>query len=76
VYRDHVWQVQVRTAFKVSVGDPKESVQLALGDKARTLGQGSALICGLTGRDWPLAIRCNIGADGKVSAIFIYRTDI
>ena len=73
VFKDRVWQVSVKTACGVSVGEPKQAALLALGEEAADLGDH--LFLPLPDSGWPLALRVNLNTSGKVSAIFIYRPD-
>jgi hypothetical protein len=74
VYRDHVWAVSVKSAYRVSMGDTKASALLALGGAAKDMGNG--ISCPLMGMDWPLMLRCDVDKNGKISSIFIYRSDL
>ena len=72
IFRDRVWQIGLKSAYGMKVGDPKAAALLVLGDKARA--EGDYLLCPLTGSSWPLSLRVNFNAD-KISGIFVYRTD-
>jgi hypothetical protein len=74
VYRDHVWQAAVQAVFGVRVGDPRAAVLLVLGDEAADYG--TDLRYTLEGYAWPMTLRCNLDGEGKVAAIFIYRSDL
>jgi hypothetical protein len=73
IFRDRVWQIGLKSAYGLKIGDPKAAALLALGDKAR-VDEGDYLLYPLTGSAWPLSLRVNFNA-GKISGIFVYRTD-
>ena len=75
IHRDRVWQVGFNSVYGMSVGDPAAVAHLVLGDAAQN--HGDFLLYPLQsplGAGWPLAMRVNIDA-GRISAIFVYRTD-
>jgi hypothetical protein len=72
VFKDRVWQVSVKMAYNIRIGDPKPAALLVLGDDARDLGDYA--LFSLPPDGWPLTLRINFNA-GTVSAIFIYRPD-
>jgi len=72
IFRDRVWQIGLKSGYGIKVGDPKAAALLALGDK--TKDEGDYLLYPLTGGSWPLSLRVNFNA-GKISGIFVYRTD-
>jgi hypothetical protein len=78
LFRDRVWQVGLKTACGISLGDPKPVALQALGVEVRDMGE--YVLCqlpggGLTGAAWPLEVRINFSAAGLATAIFIYRPD-
>jgi hypothetical protein len=74
VFRDRVWQISLKSAYGIRVGDPRAAAELVLGDKAEVFED--YLLMALPGRGWPLALRVNLGgAGGGVSALFVYRSD-
>jgi hypothetical protein len=73
IFKDRVWQVGLKSARNVSVGDPRQAVLLALGEGA--LDQGDHVLLPLPDNGWQLMLRVNLNASGRVSAIFIYRPD-
>jgi hypothetical protein len=73
VFKDRVWQLGLKSAYKISAGDSREAALLALGEK--TEDRGNYLFCPLPGGSWPLVLCCNLDGEGKVSTIFIYRSD-
>jgi hypothetical protein len=74
IYRDRVWQLGVKAAMGINVGDPGGVAQLLLGPGTEV--RGNSVFCMLSGCSWPLMFRCDVDEAGKVKAIFIYRTDI
>jgi hypothetical protein len=72
IYRDRVWQIGLKSGYGMKIGDTKASALLALADKAKD--EGDYLLYPITGGAWPLSLRVNFNA-GKISGIFIYRTD-
>jgi hypothetical protein len=73
LYRDRVWQLGLKSAYGVTLGDSRSVLPLLLGDDIQVFDEYTLFT--LPGRGWPLAIRCNVDAGGAVSAIFIYRSD-
>ena len=73
IFRDRVWQAGLKSAYGVSVGDFKPAVALILGDKAAD--QGDYILFPLPPAGWPLMLRVNFNAAGRVAAIYIYRPD-
>jgi hypothetical protein len=73
IYRDRVWQLGVKSAFGISLGDPQGVVSLVLGEGMEVFD--GYVLCSLPSHSWPLQLRVNLDAAGKVSAIFIYRSD-
>jgi hypothetical protein len=74
VFKDRVWQVGLKSAYQIKAGDSRAAALLALGEKAEN--RESYLLSPLPGGSWPLALRCNFDETGKVSIIFIYRSDL
>lgn len=72
VFRDRVWQVGLKAAYGIKLGDSRPAALLVLGDNARD--QGEYALLSLPGGGWPLMLRFHFNA-GLVSAIFIYRPD-
>jgi hypothetical protein len=72
IYRDRVWQIGIKSGYGVKIGDAKAAVLLALSDKARD--EGDYLLYPIAGGAWPLSLRINFTA-GKISGMFVYRTD-
>jgi hypothetical protein len=73
VFKDRVWQVALKSAYRIKAGDSRAAALLALGEKAEN--RETYLVSPLPGGSWPLALRCNFDETGKVSVIFIYRSD-
>lgn len=74
IIKDRVWQLELKSVYRINVGDPRAAVLLALGEQAED--RGNCIIYPLPVQQWPLALRCNLDAAGKVSALFIYRSDL
>jgi hypothetical protein len=72
IYRDRVWQIGVKAAYNIKIGDTKAVALFALGETAQDMGD-YVLYTVLSGA-WPVSLRVNCNA-GRVSAIFVYRTD-
>ena len=72
IYRDRVWQAELKSVFGIKTGDVKAVALLVLGETVRD--EGDYLLYNIPGGGWPLSLRVNFSA-GKVSAIFIYRPD-
>jgi uncharacterized SAM-binding protein YcdF (DUF218 family) len=73
IYKDRVWQAGLKSAYGVSLGDSKPAVLLMLGEEAAD--QGDYILVPLPSGGWPLMLRVNLNASGRVSAIFIFRPD-
>ncbi|GHV82745.1 hypothetical protein AGMMS50212_00850 [Spirochaetia bacterium] len=73
IYKDRVWQISVKDAIGLNVGDPKAAVFLVLGETAKDLS--SHILKDIPEKSWPLQWRFNINENGKVSSIFLYRMD-
>jgi hypothetical protein len=72
-YKDRVWQVGLKTAYGVRVGENRNVIPLIMGDAA-VVAEGYSL-APLNGWSWPMNIRFNNDNRGLVTAIFIYRSD-
>jgi hypothetical protein len=73
IYKNRVWQVEIKAAYGIKVGDPLNTV-------TRILGNGTAyfedyMLLPLPSRAWPLTLRVNFDKKQSVSAIFVYRSD-
>ncbi|MFP3041657.1 hypothetical protein LQZ19_07510 [Treponema primitia] len=73
IYRDRVWQLGLKSAYGINLGDPGGVVSLTLGEGVQAYT--GYLLYPLPSRSWPLQLRINLDAAGKVAAIFIYRSD-
>jgi hypothetical protein len=73
VFRDRVWQIGLKSALGVTVGDPKAAALLVLGERVQD--KGNHALTPLAGGGWPLTLRVNFSGAGIVTAIFIYRPD-
>lgn len=71
-YGERVWQVAVKSVYGIKSGDTKAMILLVLGNEA--VDAGDYVLFGLSGFGWPLSLRVSI-ADGRASAIYIYRPD-
>jgi hypothetical protein len=74
VYNDHVWQVKPEAVFGFRAGDHKAAVLLVFGDAA--VDYGGYLLCRLEPSGWPMMLRCSVDGAGKITAIYIYRSDL
>ena len=72
IYRDRVWQIGLKSGYGIKIGDVKASALLVFADKAQDYGD--YLLYPITGGIWPLSLRVNFNA-GRISGIFVYRTD-
>ncbi|GMO46334.1 MAG: hypothetical protein Ta2B_27820 [Termitinemataceae bacterium] len=72
IFRNVVWQVSVKAALGINVGDPRAAVLLVMGNKAED--KSSYILQTVTGMSWTLQWRFNIKG-GKVSSIYLYRMD-
>jgi hypothetical protein len=72
IFRDRVWQVGLKSGYGIKIGDAKASALLVLADKAQD--KGDYLLYPITGGAWPLSLRVNFNA-GRISGMFVYRTD-
>ena len=72
IHRDRVWQIGLKSAFGLKIGDPKSAALLALGVEAQD--RGTYILCPLPSSAWPLSIRVNCTM-GRIAAIYVYRPD-
>lgn len=72
IYRDRVWQIGLKSGYGMKIGDSKAAALAALSGKARD--EGDYLLYPLTGGAWPMSLRVNFTA-GRISGMFVYRTD-
>jgi hypothetical protein len=73
IFKDRVWQLGLKKAYGVSIGDPKPAVMLALGEDF--VDHPDCIIMSLPPTGWPLMLRVNFNSSGRAAAIFIYRPD-
>ena len=74
ILRDRVWKVGIRSAYRISAGDPIAAARLHFTELMRAGPDFDIFF--LRGYNWPMAVRFNFNSAGRISAIFIYRTDI
>jgi hypothetical protein len=72
-YRDRVWQLGLKAAFGIKVGENRNVIPLIMGDNV--VVEESYSLAPLTGWSWPMNVRFNNDSRGLVTAIFIYRSD-
>jgi hypothetical protein len=72
IYKNRVWQVEVKNAYGIKIGDPLRNVSRTLADAAM---YENYLLAPLPSRSWPLTLRVNFDHNQAVSAIFVYRSD-
>jgi hypothetical protein len=73
IFQDRVWQVGLKSALGISLGDPAGIVFLMLGEGVQSFD--GYLLHSLPPRSWPLQLRLDMDGAGKVRAIYIYRSD-
>jgi hypothetical protein len=73
VYKDRVWQIGLKSAYGIRLGDSRPAVSLSLGEKAED--REDYIILPLPSKGWPLAFRVNLDGSGLASALFVYRSD-
>jgi hypothetical protein len=74
IYRDRVWQISLKAAYGIKIGERREVIPLILGNNVQ-IYDGFTLYT-YSNRSWPITIRFNTDQYGLVTAIFIYRTDL
>jgi hypothetical protein len=72
IHQDRVWQIGLKAAYGMKLGDLKAVAMLVLGASAED--KGAYALYAIRGGSWPLEIRVNFD-NGLISAIFIYRQD-
>jgi hypothetical protein len=72
-YRDRVWQLGLKAAFGVKVGENRNVIPLIMG--ANVVVEETYSLAPLSGWSWPMNVRFNNDSRGLVTAIFIYRSD-
>ncbi|MDR0623003.1 MAG: hypothetical protein LBG10_01060 [Treponema sp.] len=73
VYKDRVWQISLKAAYGIRLGDPRSAVILTLGEEAEDFEDHILLV--LPSKGWPLTFRVNVNGSGFISALFVYRSD-
>jgi hypothetical protein len=73
IFKDRVWQVGLKSAMGISLGDSAGLAFLMLGEGVQTFD--GYLLYSLPPRSWPLQLRLDLDEAGKVTAIYIYRSD-
>jgi hypothetical protein len=74
IYRNRVWQLGLKSAYGISLGDTRNAVLVIAGERAQS--NDDYVLFPLSGRAWPLMVRANFDPSGLVSAIFVYRSDV
>ena len=74
ILRDRVWQIELRSAYRIRAGDSRNTVFLSFGEPIFTANDYA--IFSLNGFSWPMSIRFNFDSNGRVLLIFIYRSDL
>lgn len=74
IYRDRVWQISLKAAYGIKIGERKEVIPLVLGSGVQ-IYEGFTLYT-YSNRSWPVTLRFNTDQNGMVTAIFIYRADL
>lgn len=73
IYQDRVWQVGLKSALGISLGDSSGMAFLLLGEGVRSFE--GYLLYSLPPRSWPLQLRLDLDGTGNITAIYIYRSD-
>jgi hypothetical protein len=68
-----VWQVGLKSALDIRLGDPAGVAFLVLGEGVQSFE--GYLLYTLPSRAWPLQLRLNLDGAGKITAMYIYRSD-
>ena len=84
ILKDRVWQTGLKSAMGIRAGDNVATVSLILGsiDSARpaesvdSSGGQKPVFYFLDGKSWPMILRCEFDKQGRVTMIFIYRSDL
>ena len=78
VYKDRVWQADLKAALGIKTGDLRGHVFMVLDSMpgpSQAETRGDSVFYPLDGGSWPLMLRCDFDRAGRVEAIFIYRPD-
>lgn len=73
LFKDHVWQIGLKQANGIRLGDAKMAISLVHGNVIED--KGTYITAPVLNRAWPIQYRYNVDAKGKISAIFLYRVD-
>jgi hypothetical protein len=74
VYKDRVWQISLKAAYGIKVGEKRDVIPLILGPQVQIYDAHT--LYAYPNRSWPISIRFNTDRNGLVSAIFIFRADM
>jgi hypothetical protein len=74
IYKDRVWQISLKTAYGIKVGERRDVIPLVLG--AQVQAYDAYMLYTYSNRSWPISLRFNTDRNGLVSAIFIFRADM
>jgi hypothetical protein len=72
IFGNRVWQLMLRSAYNVKDGDNRAAVSRVMGEGRNFEGY---TLFQLPGKAWPVMLRVNWDASGKVAGIYIYRSD-
>ena len=72
IYHDRVWQVGLRSAYNIQIGDTRSVALLVFGERGQD--NGDFILYPLAGNNWPLVLRVNINEE-RVSGIYVFRPD-
>ena len=79
ILKDRVWQVSFKAVMGIKAGDNAASVALVLGSRGSVRpaeGRENSVFYFLDGKSWPMILRCDFDRNGKVTVIYIYRSDL
>ena len=79
IIKDRVWQAGFKSAMGIKAGDSAASVSLILGSSASARlaeNRQNSVFYFLDGKSWPIMLRCDFDRDGRVTVIYIYRSDL
>ena len=79
ILKDRVWQAGFKSVMGIKAGDNAAMVSLILGYTASVRlaeSRQNSVFYFLDGKSWPMMLRCDFDKDGKVTAIFIFRSDL
>ncbi|MDR2468008.1 MAG: hypothetical protein LBD22_03515 [Spirochaetaceae bacterium] len=72
IFKDSVWQISIKSANGIRIGDAKMAISLVHGTAIED--KGSHVIAPVLNRSWRVNYRYEIER-GKVAAIYLYRPD-